>query len=206
MTSANLKSILESLLFVCDEPLSLNRAAQVAGAPEGEVKAALQALADDLRRGERGIQLRRVAGGWRLYTHPGHTPYVEKLIVSWDSRRLTQATLETLAIIAYRQPITKMSIGTVRGVNADGAVASLISKGLVKEIGREKSPGSPILYGTTDLFLEKFGLNTLKDLPPLAEFEPDPTVRGEIEAGLERQDAGGGGQEPEGSDDEIPVS
>lgn len=184
MADKNLKGILESLLFVCDEPLSLSRAAQILETPEGEIKAALVGLADDLRRHERGIQLRRVAGGWRLYTHPGHAPYVEKLVISWDSRRLTQATLETLAVISYKQPITKISINAIRGVNSDGAVASLASKGLVKEMGREKSPGSPILYGTSNLFLEKFGLNNLKDLPPLAEFEPDPSVRGEIEAGL----------------------
>ena len=185
MADKNLKSILESLLFVCDEPLPLNRAAQVLERPEAEVKAALAELADDFRRGDRGIQLRRVAGGWRLYTHPGHASYVEKLVLSWDSRRLTQAALETLAIIAYKQPVTKMSIGAIRGVNSDGAVASLLAKGLAKEMGREKSPGAPFLYGTSGFFLEKFGLNSLKDLPPLEEFEPDPAIRGEIEATLE---------------------
>jgi len=184
MADHNLKNILESLLFVCDEPLSLARAASVLEKTEGEVKAGLEELADDFRRDERGIQLRRVAGGWRLYTHPGHAPYIEKLVISWDSRRLTQAALETLAIIAYKQPITKVSIGGIRGVNSDGAVSSLLAKGLVKEMGREKSPGSPILYGTNNLFLEKFGVDSLKDLPPLEEFEPDPMVRGEIEAGL----------------------
>ena len=196
MADQNIKSILESLLFVCDEPLSLARAAAVVEKSESEVKDGLEELADDFRRGDRGIQLRRVAGGWRLYTHPGHAPYIEKLVISWDSRRLTKATLETLAIIGYKQPITKVSIGGIRGVNSDGAVASLLAKGLIKEMGREKSPGSPILYGTSTLFLEKFGLNSLKDLPPLAEFEPDPMARGEIEAGLDDEtedinDAGG---------------
>ena len=199
MADKNLKSILESLLFVCDEPLPLNRAAQVLEKSEAEVKAALAELADDFRRGDRGIQLRRVAGGWRLYTHPGHAAYVEKLVLSWDSRRLTQAALETLAIIAYKQPITKMSIGAIRGVNSDGAVASLLAKGLAKEMGREKSPGAPFLYGTSGLFLEKFGLNSLKDLPPLAEFEPDPTIRGEIEASLEGDGEESVGEAGEGS-------
>ncbi|MDP1808444.1 MAG: SMC-Scp complex subunit ScpB [Actinomycetota bacterium] len=189
MVDHNIKSILESLLFVCDEPLSLARAAAVVEKSEAEVKEGLEELADDFRRGDRGIQLRRVAGGWRLYTHPGHAPYIEKLVISWDSRRLTKATLETLAIIGYKQPITKVSIGGIRGVNSDGAVASLLAKGLIKEMGREKSPGSPILYGTSILFLEKFGLNSLKDLPPLAEFEPDPMARGEIEAGLDEEGA-----------------
>lgn len=188
------KNILESLLFVCDEPLSIGRAAAVLEKPEAEVKARLEELADDYRRSDRGIQLRRIAGGWRLYTHPGHAAYVEKLVLSWDSRRLTQAALETLAIISYKQPITKVAIGAIRGVNADGAVASLLAKGLIKEMGREKSPGSPILYGTSGFFLEKFGLDSLKDLPPLEEFEPDQMVRGEIEADLAEEGEAIGGE------------
>jgi segregation and condensation protein B len=180
----NVKNALECLLFVSDEPLTVAKAAQMVERSEAETKKALDELAEDLRVQERGIQLRQVAGGYRFYTHPAYAPQVEKLIVSWDTRRLTQATLETLAIIAYKQPVTKTSINAVRGVNSDGAVASLIAKGLIKEMGREKSPGGPILYGTSRLFLEKFGLNSIKDLPPLAEFEPDPAARGDIEAGL----------------------
>ncbi|HEB12895.1 MAG TPA: SMC-Scp complex subunit ScpB, partial [Actinobacteria bacterium] len=103
---------------------------------------------------------KQVAGGYRLYTHPANASYVEKLVLSWDTRRLTQAALETLAIIAYKQPITKMSISSIRGVNSEGVVASLVLKRIVKEMGREKSPGSPILYGTSNLFLKKFGLKS----------------------------------------------
>ncbi|MCK4268823.1 MAG: SMC-Scp complex subunit ScpB [Actinomycetia bacterium] len=186
MADKEIKKILESLLFVCDEPLTAGQAAKVLEKTEGETRVALDELAKDFVEADRGIQLRKVAHGYRLYTHPANAPFVEKLVVSWDSRRLTRAALETLAIIAYKQPITKISISSIRGVNSDGVVASLTSKGLVKEMGREKSPGAPILYGSSDLFLEKFGLCSLEDLPALEEFEPDSNSRVEIEAGLGR--------------------
>lgn len=184
MEKSLVKSALESLLVVSDEPLSAGSAAEILEIPESEVRAALDELADDLRRDERGIQLRQIAGGYRFFTHPAHAHLVEKLVLSWDTRRLTQAALETLSVVAYRQPVTRAIIGSIRGVSADAAVASLLAKGLIKEKGRDSTPGAPILYGTSELFLEKFGLNTIKDLPPLLEFEPDPTARGEIEGGL----------------------
>lgn len=178
------KGVLESLLLVSDEPLHPARVADILEISESEARRALDELAGDLKENDRGVQLRSIAGGYRFFTHPAHAHYVEKLVLSWDTRRLTQAALETLAVVAYRQPATKATIGGVRGVNADGAVASLLAKGLIREMGREKSPGSPILYGTSRLFLEKFGLDALDELPPLTEFEPDQGVRGEIEAGL----------------------
>jgi len=196
MEKTEIKSVLESLLVVSDEPLSCGRAAEMLEIGEGEAKAALDELAEDLRREERGIQLRQIAGGYRFFTHPAHAHLVEKLVLSWDTRRLTQAALETLAVIAYRQPVTRAVIGSIRGVSADAAVASLLAKGLIKEMGRDNTPGSPILYGTSELFLEKFGLNTIKDLPPLMEFEPDPTASEEIEAGL--------GAAPNLGADELP--
>ncbi|KKK67618.1 hypothetical protein LCGC14_2952250, partial [marine sediment metagenome] len=104
MAGEETKQILESLLFVCDEPLTISQAVKVLGKPQGEVKVALDELSGDLAKAERGIQLRQVAGGYRLYTHPANASYVEKLVLSWDTRRLTQAALETLAIIAYKQP------------------------------------------------------------------------------------------------------
>lgn len=184
MDGVELKKVLESLLLVSDEPLSPAKAAEVLGVREREAERALDELADDLAKEDRGMQLRRIAGGYRFFTHPGHAHHVEKLVLSWDSRRLTQAALETLAVIAYKQPVTKAAISGIRGVSADGAVASLVAKGLVRELGRDKSAGSPFLYGTSRLFLEKFALNTLRDLPPLADFEPELSARGEIEAGL----------------------
>lgn len=179
-----LKGVLEALLFVADEPLSPKKLGDVLAIDASTVKTVLESLRDEYQRDNRGIQLRRVAGGYRFFSHPAHAPYVEKLILAWDGRRLTQAALETLAIIAYRQPITKITVSAIRGVNSERVVITLVNKGLVKELGREKSPGQPILYGTTKLFLERFGLNSIKDLPPLEEFEPDEETKEAIQQQL----------------------
>lgn len=168
-----LKHLLESLLFVSDEPLSAKKCAAVLEIEESMAKKVLEILKDDYRQAGRGIQIRKIAGGYRMYTHPANSQYVEKLLLTWDGRRLTQAALETLAIVAYRQPVTKMEVNGVRGVNSEGVISSLADKGLLREVGRENSPGQPILYGTTKIFLERFGLNSIKDLPPLVEFTPD---------------------------------
>ena len=118
-----------------------------------------------------------MAGGWRLYTHPAHHELIERYVLSWDTRKLSQAALEALAVIAYHQPVAKNGVNAVRGVNSDGVIASLVEKGLVREAGRDNSPGSPILYATTAAFLEKFGLKSIKDLPPLEDFAPDEESR-----------------------------
>ncbi|MFH1736431.1 MAG: SMC-Scp complex subunit ScpB [Actinomycetota bacterium] len=175
-----LKSIIESLLFVTDEPLSTGKLADLTGRTEAEVKAAVAELKEDLTKAGRGIRLKSVAGGVRLYTDPKNRVYIEKLILSSDFRRLTQAGLETLAIIAYRQPITRAEIAGIRGVSIDTVLANLIAKGLVKETGREDVPGRPTLYGTTERFLESFGLDSLEELPELSEFEPDEETQRKI--------------------------
>ncbi len=178
------KHIIESLLFVADEPLSPKRLSELIEVDVATVKNIVETLKEEYRALDRGFQIRQVAGGYRFFTHPANAEYVEKLILAWDGRRLTQAALETLSIIAYRQPITKITIGTIRGVNSEGVVGSLIDKGLILETGREKSPGQPMIFGTTKLFLERFGLNSIKDLPPLEEFEPDDTTKSSIEKQL----------------------
>jgi len=164
---------LEALLFVSDEPVSAARLARVLDASPGLVESALADLAEQYREQERGFQLREVAGGWRLYTHPAHHDVIESYVLSWDTRRLSQAALEALAVIAYHQPVTRAGVNAVRGVNSEGVIASLVEKGLVREVGRDKSQGNAILYGTTRTFLEKFGLKDLAGLPPLEEFAPD---------------------------------
>ena len=124
------------------------------------------------------MQLREVAGGWRLYTHPRYHALIEKYVISWDTRRLSQAALETLAVIAYCQPITRAGIASVRGVNSDSPVNSLVEKGLVREAGKDSSsPGQPMLYATTRSFLEKFGLASVRDLPDIDQFAPDEESR-----------------------------
>ena len=164
---------LEALLFVSDEPVSAIRLAKLLDASPGAVEAALANLAEEYREADRGFQLREVAGGWRFYTHPAHHDVIERYVLSWDTRRLSQAALEAMAVIAYHQPVTRQGVNAVRGVNSEGVIASLVEKGLVREIGRDKNAGNAILYGTTLNFLEKFGLKDISELPPLEEFAPD---------------------------------
>ena len=130
-------------------------------------------MADAFEKDGRGIQLREVAGGWRLFTHPAYHDLIEQYVISWDTRKLSSAALETLAVVAYGQPITKAQISAVRGVNSESALNTLIERGYVREAGVIEAPGLPILYATTRTFLEKFGLRSTSDLPDLEEFAPD---------------------------------
>ena len=175
-----LKSILESLLFVSDEPLPEKKMADITGRNEAEVKQALADLKEDLVRQGRGVRLKSIGGGYRLFTDAKNRVYVEKLVLSSDFRRLTQAGLETLAIIAYRQPITRSEMAGIRGVSVDSVLANLVAKGLVREAGKEDVPGHPTLYGTTERFLESFGLDSLDELPALEGFEPDEETQRKI--------------------------
>jgi segregation and condensation protein B len=171
--SDTLRGTLEALLFVTDEPLPAQRVAKLLEASEEDVTAALNALAAEYSRDERGFQLREVAGGWRLYSHPAYHPVIEKMVLSWDTRRLSQAALEALAVIAYHQPVTRQGVNAVRGVNSEAVLSSLVEKGLVREVGKDRAQGNAVIYGTTRTFLEKFGLKDLNELPPLEEFAPD---------------------------------
>ena len=173
MSQEDLYGVVEALLFVSDEPVSAAELAKIIDARPSEVDGALAFLAHRFADEERGIQLREVAGGWRLYSHPAYHEVIERYITSWDTRSLSQAALETLAIIAYHQPITRSGINSIRGVGSEGVVSSLVDKGLIRETGRVSAPGSAILYGTSRSFLERFGLKSLSDLPPLEHFAPD---------------------------------
>ena len=164
---------LEAILFVIDEPVDVATLSQVLEVGRVEVEAALRELAADYERDGRGFVLREVAGGWRLYTHPDAAPYLERFVLAGRSGRLSQAALETLAVIAYKQPIGRQEIGEIRGVSVDAPVRTLVSRGLVEEVGRDDGPGRAVLYGTTGRFLEQLGLRTLDDLPPLAEHLTD---------------------------------
>lgn len=169
----SIRGAVEALLFVSDEPVSAARLARVLEAAPGEVESVLAELAQEYRETDRGFQLREVAGGWRLYTHPAVHDIIEKYVLSWDTRRLSQAALEALAVIAYHQPVSRAGVNAVRGVNSEGVIASLIEKGLVREVGRDRNQGNAIMYGTTRNFLEKFGLKDIAELPPLSEFAPE---------------------------------
>ena len=167
------KAALEALLLVSSDPVSASTLAQAIGATPGETASLLAELKVEYEEAGRGFQLREVAGGWRLYTHPAYHDIVEAYVLSWDTQKLSQAALEALAVIAYHQPCTRETVRGIRGVNSDGVISSLVDKGLVREVGRDPSHGNAILYGTTNAFLEKFGLKSIRDLPDLEQFAPD---------------------------------
>jgi len=173
----DLRGALEALLLVSSEPVSALELAKVLEASPGDVSEALADLAAEYSDANRGFQLREVAGGWRLFTHPGHHELVERYVLSWDTSRLSQAALETLAVIAYHQPCTREGVKAVRGVNSDGVIASLKEKRLIREVGHEADRGGAVLFGTTAAFLDKFGLKSLRELPPLEDFAPDEEAR-----------------------------
>ena len=188
LDQAQLSGAIEAMLFVTDEPVGVIELADMLEADPKLVEQALVDLREKLEREQRGIQLREVAGGWRLYTHPAYHDLVEKDVLSWDTRKLSQAAMETLAIVAYLQPCTRAGVASVRGVNSDSSINSLVEKGLIREAGQADAPGSPTLYATTRGFLEKFGLRSVRDLPNLDEFAPDDATRQLIR---ERLSAGG---------------
>lgn len=167
-----LPMLLEAVLLVTDEPVTAATLASVVEAPAPDVDTALHALAADYTAGSRGFELRRVAGGWRLYTRPECAPWVERFVLDGQSARLTQAALETLAVIAYRQPVTRARISAVRGVNVDGVVRTLLARGLIAEAGQDTDTAGT-LYRTTPLLVDRLGLQSLDDLPALAPLLPE---------------------------------
>lgn len=173
----SLKGALEALLLVSSDPVSASALGQALSITPGEAASLLAELSVEYREANRGFQLREVAGGWRLFTHPAFHDQVESYVLSWDTQKLSQAALETLAVIAYHQPVTREMVKGVRGVNSDGVISSLVDKGLVRELGRDAQHGQAILYGTTNAFLEKFGLRSTRDLPDLEQFAPDEQSR-----------------------------
>jgi segregation and condensation protein B len=168
MDDLRLRQALEALLFVSDEPMSAGSLAQAVEVDRRTVEAALEAMASDYEERSSGLALRNVAGGWRLSTHPDAAAYVEQFVLSNRHARLTKAALETLSIVAYKQPVTRHQVSAIRGVSSDGVLRALAERGLVAEVGRDDAPGRPVLYGTTPEFLERLGLPSLAALPPLA--------------------------------------
>ena len=177
------RKALEAILLVVEEPVDANTLAQVLEVPTDDIVATLRALRAEYVDAGRGFVLREVAGGWRLYTDPGAAAYVERFVLHGRSGRLSQAALETLAIVAYKQPVTRARVSEIRGVDADGAVRSLVTRGLIEEVGREPTPGQPLLYGTTSSFLERLGLSDVAELPPLPELVPQAPLPAEPQPG-----------------------
>jgi segregation and condensation protein B len=172
LNRTGLHAMLEGVLTIADEPVSVAELSQVTGAAKSDVKAALDEIASEMRANQRGFQLREVDEGWRLYSSEFGSQAVEKYVKEGHSSRLSQAALETLAVIAYRQPVSRGRIAAVRGVNVDGVVRTLMNRGLVQEGGVEHSTGA-VLYTTTQYFLDRLNLDSLEDLPPVADYLPD---------------------------------
>jgi segregation and condensation protein B len=167
-----LTGLIEAILLVVDEPVTEVTLAQVAERPVAEVLDALHALENDYTASGRGFALREVAGGWRLYTREEYAPWVQRFVLDGQQARLTQAALETLAVVAYRQPVSRARVSAIRGVNVDGVMRTLVSRGLVEEAGSEHETGA-FLYRTTSYFMERLGLRSLDELPELAPHLPD---------------------------------
>ncbi len=172
MSELELNRSLEAILMVVDEPVTELILAQITEVPTEVVVEALKKLANGYEEEGRGFQLKEIAGGWRFYSHPDQAPLVEKFVLDGQQSRLTQAALETLAVIAYRQPVSRARVSAIRGVNVEAVMKTLLTRGLVEERGVEPETGA-ILYGTTSYFLEKIGIRGIADLPALAPFLPD---------------------------------
>lgn len=206
---------LEALFFVSDEPLTSSVLAQALELDRRTVEALCDKLQAALEEKGSGLVLRNIAGGWRLYTHPDVAPAVERFVLSSRQARLTKAALETLSIVAYKQPVTRHQVSAIRGVNSDGVLRALTDRGLVEEAGREEAPGRPLLYATTPAFLERLGLPSLAALPSLAPLlgvdaapEEDAADRevGLLDAGSEEEAAAAAeaaNEAPEGPDEEA---
>jgi segregation and condensation protein B len=167
-----LRALLEGLLFASDEPVTVDEVADLLGEERRpEIEATLGLLREEYATGERGLRIQRIAGGYRITTDPRLGPFVRAMVRSRNRRRLSRAALETLALVAYKQPITAPEIQEIRGVNPSAILASLLERRLIRILGRKKVVGKPFLYGTTQEFLLRFGLNALEDLPSMEEFD-----------------------------------
>ncbi len=175
---------IEALVLVADEPLETNLIAQLLELAPAIVDELCRQLAAEYEAEGRGFRLVRVAGGWRYQTHPDQAPYVERFVLEGQSGKLSAAALETLAIVAYKQPISRAQVAAIRGVSVDGVVRTLQQRGYIDEVGRDPGPGQAVLFGTTRSFLEQVGLDDLGELPALGDFVPSAEVVEQLEQGL----------------------
>ncbi|MGH9155088.1 MAG: SMC-Scp complex subunit ScpB [Acidimicrobiales bacterium] len=175
---------IEAVLMVAESPVEPGLLAQLLEVPQARVEELCSALAAAYLAEGRGFVLVRVAGGYRFQSAPDLAPYVERFVLDGQSARLSAAGLETLAVVAYKQPVSRAQVSAIRGVNADGVLRTLQQRGYVEAVDRDAGPGQALLFGTTALFLEKLGLDSIEDLPPLSEFFPDAAVVEALEQGL----------------------
>jgi segregation and condensation protein B len=180
---------IEAIVMVADAPVEPGLLAQLLEVSPARVEELCAELEASYRDEDRGFELVRVAGGYRFQSHPDLAPYVERYVLEGQSARLSAAALETLAIVAYKQPVSRAQIASIRGVNADGVIRTLQARGFIAEVGRDPGPGQAVLYGTTVLLLERLGLDRIEELPPLAQFVPGPEIMDALEHSL-RADRG----------------
>lgn len=193
--------VIEGVLMVAIEPVPVELLAQLLETPVAGVEAIIAELKAGYAEQGRGFELVKVAGGYRFQSHPDVSPYVERFVLDGQRARLSAAALETLAIIAYKQPISRLQIASIRGVDPDAVLRTLQGRGYIEQRGRDDGPGQAVLWGTTPLFLEKLGINSVDELPPLAEFVPDAEIVEALEATLritpiEAEAGGAGGDAP----------
>lgn len=171
MAEDNVKSVIEALLFACEKPLAIEQVRKVLDNMEGSViRGVLEELKSEYEQGNRGMRIIEIAGGFQMVASAGFSPFLKKLFKDRNTEKLSKPALETLAIIAYKQPVTRQEIELLRNVNVDGVMKSLLDKSLIRIAGRKKIPGRPFVFGTTRQFLEYFGLNSLEELPKMEEF------------------------------------
>ena len=175
---------IEAVLMVAELPVEPQLLAQLLEVPVARVAEVCTDLAAEYETTDRGFSLVQIAGGWRFQSHPDLAPYVERFVLEGQSARLSDAALETLAIVAYKQPVSRAQVAAIRGINVDGVMRTLQQRGFIGEVGKDPGPGQAVLFGTTSLFLERIGVNSLDELPPLAEFVPGAEVVEHLEAGL----------------------
>jgi len=184
VSTAEAVRAIEAIVMVAPEPVEPQLLAQLLELPVAIVTELCQRLAEAYEAAGHGFQLVRVAGGYRFQSHPDLAPYVERFVLEGQTARLSAAALETLAVIAYKQPVSRAQVAAIRGVDPEGVVRTLQSRGYITEVARDPGPGQAVLWGTTPLFLERLGLDSLADLPPLAEFVPGAEVVEALEHGL----------------------
>jgi len=196
---------IEGILMVAIEPVPVELLAQLLEMPVADIESVIAGLSSSYEHENRGFEMVKVAGGYRFQSHPDVSAYVERFVLDGQRARLSAAALETLAIIAYKQPISRLQIASIRGVDPDAVLRTLQGRGYIEQRGRDDGPGQAVLWGTTPLFLEKLGINSVDELPPLAEFVPDAAVVEALEATLRITsvdvDAGGPSAESPTSDD-----
>lgn len=206
---ADKMSIVESLLFVAPEPLSAGAMSEITGFDPGAVREMLNELTESYRRRDGGLIVREVAGGFSLYARQEAAPFIARMVRSQVNPRLTRAALETMAIVAYLQPVSRGVVAEIRGLQSEGVMGTLLDRGLVRRVGKGGPPGYPALYGTTLRFLERFGLGSIDDLPDLEDFAPDEDTVEKIRRSLsweilEEDDGVGGGRARKGAEDTGP--